>query len=103
MYVIYQMTKWDLWDWSDFDWVIANFKVRGGIITKANAIHKEKDFFQAVVANIWCIVLHITELYFSGRALYNWLYHDTTLKIIPVILLEEDNRIECILPILRQK
>ena len=38
---------------------------------------------------------------FSGRALYNRLYHDTTLKIIPVILLEEDNRIEYILPILR--
>ena len=38
---------------------------------------------------------------FSGRALYNQLYHDTTLKIIPVILLEEDNRIEYILPILR--
>ena len=38
---------------------------------------------------------------FSRRALYNRLYHDTTLKIIPVILLEEDNRIEYILPILR--
>ena len=38
---------------------------------------------------------------FSGRALYNRLYHDTTLKIIPVILLEGDNRIEYILPILR--
>ena len=38
---------------------------------------------------------------FSGRALYNRLYHDSTLKIIPVVLLEEDNRIEYILPILR--
>ena len=38
---------------------------------------------------------------FSGRALYNRLYHDTTLKIIPVILQEEDNKIEYILPILR--
>ena len=38
---------------------------------------------------------------FSGRALYNRLYHDTTLKIIPVVLLEEDNKNEYILPILR--
>ena len=38
---------------------------------------------------------------FSGRAVYNRLYHDTTLKIIPVVLLEEDNKSEYILPILR--
>ena len=38
---------------------------------------------------------------FSGRGLYNRLYHDTTLKIIPVVLLEEDNKQEYILPILR--
>ena len=38
---------------------------------------------------------------FSGRALYNRLYHDTTLKIIPVILQEEDNKIEYVLPILQ--
>ena len=33
--------------------------------------------------------------------MYNRLYHDSTLKIIPVILLEEDNKNEYILPILR--
>jgi len=38
---------------------------------------------------------------FSGRALYNRLYHDTKLKIIPVFLLEEDNKNEYVLPILR--
>ena len=38
---------------------------------------------------------------FSGRLLYNRLYHDTTLKIIPVVLLQEDNKQEYILPILR--
>ena len=38
---------------------------------------------------------------FSGRVLYNRLYNDTTLKIIPVVLLEEDNKQEYILPILR--
>ena len=38
---------------------------------------------------------------FSGRTLYNRLHHDSTLKIIPVILLKEDNKNEYILPILR--
>ena len=38
---------------------------------------------------------------FSGRLLYNRLYHDATQKIIPVILQKEDNKTEYILPILR--
>lgn len=38
---------------------------------------------------------------FSGRSLYSRIYHDKMLKIIPVILREEDNKSEYILPILR--
>ena len=38
---------------------------------------------------------------FLGRVLHNQLYHDTTLKIILVILQQEDNKIGYILPILR--
>ena len=39
-----------------------NFKSQGDVITKASAIHKEKDLYPAIVAYIKCIVLHITEL-----------------------------------------
>ena len=43
----------------------------------------------------------IKKIRFSGRALYNRLYHDSASKIIPVILQVEDNKSEYILPILR--
>ena len=99
----FDWASWTDREMSQADWIIfVNSKSSYELLYHPNS-PKDVEVTVPHVSNSFDRVVSeaTKKIKFSGRALYNRLYHDTTLKIIPVVLQEEDNKIEYILPILR--